>query len=1385
MVRTLRVELRGKLKTLIRSKSERKHVRKYPHGHRRQHSFWLRGGSLQAYIVWMNQNDRSAQKANLAGGSAAAGGMNFQAAVTALIGVSMLRGQTIPWLSGFIDDAPVRVCAETSGPGDDIAVEFSSGRAIEIQVKQGLRADQRLWNPIRAICKAIRSDNQLRAAIVVSPTSSAPVKHKLPRDIARIAHGRTDSLSEIGAKLLTLLDKEKVDAKAFCQQFRLIIVHAIDGERADVNSAEIALEHLVGDASRARAAWSCVYGESSLIIEQRSARSVAGLVKALERFDLFPGKLSEGTAAKCLLKINEITRTKAEQFTLPAWSKSPINVKTGWMPLLIVRREENEPATTKEDALKVYQNWDEKAGGGRSTGLEPLSVGQFYQHCVVVGGPGMGKSTYLRRLALHYADEGFPTLRINLRVVAARIKSRGTGFAEALFELGVDGSGLSVGQVVGSAFDDWVLLCDGLDECGMHQEEIAAELAALAKRHPRYRIIVTTRPVGYDTALLCEWRHYEIVPFSGDFAGGLIVDLISEMPELSDEVRSCARQAFLGRPYSDPLLKAIGRSPLILALMAVVFAENGTIPPSLSALYKEALSLFEKNPLKREVADLPSKATLKSCLSLLAYAWVAGPVSSEEELTTSVVQQLSERLGATELVAAGTFEKALEYWEETGLIERLHFRGERLVSFIHKGFAEFLAAKEILARTQNSGGAIDLAVFGNEVWLEALRHLSVLADKNVIANALVASKQFPAKLLSLALEAEDQTDRKLDDHLLKNLLDGAFGTIGGPNRIEAQSIAEKLLPVASRYPKEVIARASALKSADQPWVRLNAWALLTADGVHSSYEQPELEAAFVLLLSELKPAGSWSKFGGLRLGGSGWSLAQSFAKAAIESLLARSDQAFCDQWIPKVVSLDFMGTTDMISWRNKLAEASGKAYLEYVRPDGLDISSSLRDEMLRFTPDERHFNEILFGALEKLSCKGGTEAAEPLILVGAFCEAIGYWERPGFDNHRWRDFSDFDDLETVLTSALSVLSIDKNRLGQEAKFILHAMRRASDDDFFRVSFMIPFVDAPEPDWDQLRASKQDFTRLEAIVHHPSEWYAILAARILDSNVTIEERRGLVQRILRDGRSEALWFGAALGEALDKEEITALIIDRVHGESVPGGHHLFRALKECVNVVEAAVIDALRVGLTDKYVRTAQSASELADQLLDQASDQLLPLIDQAYSFWVEHEPKMDPDSNIVPSSPRETLLKTRLRYWVPTEDEIYELCADERSDVSKIGDDLFLARFKSEKTFRGDVVGAVVSGSLGSNFLHKILADNVLLTCDQRMEICGLTRSEDDSNRFRAMDALMHPDVDAEFARAELARLEKDEVQEIRDKANRLLFSEKFSTNPFGEALSK
>ena len=56
--------------------------------------------------------------------------------------------------------------------------------------------------------------------------------------------------------------------------------------------------------------------------------------------------------------------------------------------------------------------------------IDAKTIGTFRKHCVVVGGPGSGKSLLLQVLAREFGKDAFVSLRVKLRDLAKRIETR-------------------------------------------------------------------------------------------------------------------------------------------------------------------------------------------------------------------------------------------------------------------------------------------------------------------------------------------------------------------------------------------------------------------------------------------------------------------------------------------------------------------------------------------------------------------------------------------------------------------------------------------------------------------------------------------------------------------------------------------------------------------------------------------------------------------------------------------------------------------------------------------------------------------------------------------------------------------------------------------------
>lgn len=202
-----------------------------------------------------------------AGGAAAGGGLNFQAAVTAIALIYMLRAQPIRWLENLVHDLIVGVEAETGAGGDDIRLVLAGGETIEVQVKKGLRATDELWSALLAIADAIDKGSEVFGLLAVCPDSSRTIRSGLQQDLIAIGEGRTDGLTPLGSQWVQRLIDANLDPAAICTRLRIRTLSALQADRGDVQAARAELNFVCAKES-VDAAWKTLYGEAGLLIER-------------------------------------------------------------------------------------------------------------------------------------------------------------------------------------------------------------------------------------------------------------------------------------------------------------------------------------------------------------------------------------------------------------------------------------------------------------------------------------------------------------------------------------------------------------------------------------------------------------------------------------------------------------------------------------------------------------------------------------------------------------------------------------------------------------------------------------------------------------------------------------------------------------------------------------------------------------------------------------------------------------------------------------------------------------------------------------------------------------------------------------------------------------
>ena len=253
----------------------------------------------------------------------------------------------------------------------------------------------------------------------------------------------------------------------------------------------------------------------------------------------------------------------------------------------------------------------------------------------------MGKTTLLKRIARRYSEDHIPILHVRLIAVAQRMRA-GSSFEEAVFDLGLDGSGIASAAARQAAFPNWLLLCDGLDECGKLQEEVAAGVARFAAGHPDCRVLVTTRPVGYDTAHFSDWRHYYLAPLEPSSAPAHLATLVSESALESSPFQDniCALcSAELERKETS---KVVARSPLLLGLAASIIVRGGHLGATKERLFEQIFELIDEVPNSRIPEPPAPSALLRRFLDILGWHKTAHPLSRIDD----TLDRCAEGLGA-------------------------------------------------------------------------------------------------------------------------------------------------------------------------------------------------------------------------------------------------------------------------------------------------------------------------------------------------------------------------------------------------------------------------------------------------------------------------------------------------------------------------------------------------------------------------------------------------------------------------------------------------------------------------------------------------------------------------------------------------------------------
>lgn len=1097
-----------------------------------------------------------------------------------LAAVALMRGSKLGWLEKVAKDVPVAVTAETGGPGDDIGLELEDGTRVEVQSKKGLQRGAELWTALENLIDGVLGGTIAQGVLIVSSDSSGSIRKDLADDLVLIGQGQTGTLSDIGDAWLQRMTDTGRDPGT-CAHVRIKTLFLLDADGGDQRTALIGLEGICAHPERAGHALAHLYHDAVALQKSRGRWTLATLVRLLRSHGIEVRE--DATPIGLATKLADWAMNVNRDFRLPAGIQG-IPIEEMLPTVAVATSADPEIGETASVALERYHKGEVKALDDNI--YEGAWIGRFRRLAVVIAGPGLGKSTLARRLAWENARGGRPVLLVPLAAVAKAMQN-GITFEEALWDHGLDGSGVAPTRARDVFRGQFVVVADGLDEARELRDQVAAALNRFATGAPDATVIVTTRPIGYDTARLAHWRHYRLQrpdPKQAAKNLGRLVALGRGLPSDDADCCSLAKSALAATPAAE----VIGASPLLLGMAASLLIRDRRLPRTRPKLYEAMIGLFEtRDALGINLAGF----LVTRVLDIVGWQLVHDPNQDLRQLERAACGILATDLGTTSMAAASQFIAAFDHWSRAGVVERLQFGTNQLVSFSHRTFGEFAAAR-FLAEMGLAGRATLDWMVDDPTFAEVVSFAGALGLGDEIAQLFVDRRDSGAEgQFERALELAGDRDAAVADQKVVELVNGAFDVLasGSADRF---SIGVALANLAARK-RSLVAPLALSRIVDvDDAVRLAAAACV------ARAEPNRLDATrWIDLLDDLARCITPTR---IRSGG------------GILAMRTGTDVDLLD--IVALATLEAQPVPDMVGFAaSRLSGNNFDRWGFQLKVDAILATNGLKElgerrkrhgastaSMIAMLAPDSAWNIAANKATSALAAAvAAPEMAEKpasiasLPQFSALHQLAGVGESEAPDVHKWTGAYDDEAVGEVIRALVSLSCIDRVALGVEARAVLNTLAHDPERSPF-LAGLHP-VDIPEPDWSRTAALGLDRAVIETSFHHGSSWLRLIAANLL---ANMPGDRGDHVRLLDRSRGDELryasWVVATSATHVDWKD---LVLDRASAGSPKGIQHLLDVVTRSAGDLPPQTGAAVEAGLRSGIAAVVEAAAKLGTRWL--------------------------------------------------------------------------------------------------------------------------------------------------------------------------------------------
>ncbi|KAM3113313.1 NACHT domain-containing protein [Phormidesmis sp. 146-33] len=338
----------------------------------------------------------------------------------------------------------------------------------------------------------------------------------------------------------------------------------------------------------------------------------------------------------------------------------------------------------------------------QTTRKEGIAVANLEPRLMMLGSPGIGKSTFLRKVGLEALKWETGRFRHELLPVFVELKRFDATqthiekfIAEEFETCGFPNAEVFTQNLLKAG--KLLILLDGLDEVPTDQVDRAIEqIGRLVDRYDKNHFIASCRIAAYKGGFP-RFKDVTMANFSDSQMETFVCQWFRREPKIADQ----CWELLSSEDYKAT--KELGQTPLLLTLLCAVYNESQSLPKQRASLYGEALDVWLKkwasekriqhNPIYQEL----SLELERILLSEIAYQSFAEDqlFLSKRELTDQIREFLMSNLNASKTLDAEKVLNAIEV-QQGILVER----ARDAYSFSHLTFQEYLTAQYIVDERQ-------------------------------------------------------------------------------------------------------------------------------------------------------------------------------------------------------------------------------------------------------------------------------------------------------------------------------------------------------------------------------------------------------------------------------------------------------------------------------------------------------------------------------------------------------------------------------------------------------------------------------------------------------------------------------------------------------------